>query len=116
MPFNKKEEEEKKNNKRKNKQTKQTTTPNKQKTKKQKQKNKKTTNKPLKANKFFLAQSAEVYNTRIASLPRSNTLSPTSVLIMTLNDLMERLQFWIFEKWGKLLHCHYSQTNSDSEW
>ena len=39
-----------------------------------------------------------------------------SVLDMTLNHLIVKLQSWSFGECGVPLHCHYSQVHSDSEW
>ena len=42
---------------------------------------------------------------------------PTSVLDMTLNNLMVRFQqSWSFEECGVPLHCHRSQVHSGPEW
>ena len=41
---------------------------------------------------------------------------PMSVLDMTLNDLMLRLQFWSFGEFRVSIHCHCSKVNSDPEW
>ena len=46
-----------------------------------------------------------------------NMLPPSmSILDMTLNYLMLRLQSWSSGKCGVPLHCHYSQVHSDLEW
>ena len=42
---------------------------------------------------------------------------PTSVLDMTLNNLMVRFQqCWSFGECGVPLHCHHSQVHSGPEW
>ena len=44
-------------------------------------------------------------------------LSPlSSILDMTLNYLLMKLQSWSFGRCGVPLHCHYSQVHSDTEW
>ena len=50
--------------------------------------------------------------TSIASLERSKTPFPTSVLDMILSHLMVRLQPWSFGEYGITLDCHYSQVHS----
>ena len=42
--------------------------------------------------------------------------STMSVLDMTLNNLMVRLQPWRFGERGVALHCHCSQVHYDLEW
>ena len=55
-------------------------------------------------------------NTPTASLQRGNT-PPTSVLHMTLNNLMVRFQqYCSFGECGVPLYCHRSQVHSGSEW
>ena len=55
-------------------------------------------------------------NTLTASLQRGKTFSSTSVLYMTLNYLMVRLQKCLsFGKYGVPLHCHRSQVHSCPE-
>ena len=55
-------------------------------------------------------------NTLTAPLLRGKTPT-TSVLDMTLNDLMVRFQqCWIFGECGVPLHCHCSQVHSGPEW
>ena len=50
-------------------------------------------------------------------LCRGVTPPPTSVLDMTLNNLMVRFQqCWSFGECGVPLHCHCSQVHSGSEW
>ena len=41
---------------------------------------------------------------------------PISVLAMTLNNLMVRVQSWSFGWCGLPLHCSFSQFHSDPEW
>ena len=54
-------------------------------------------------------------NTPTASLQQGPP--PTSVLDMTLNNLMVRFQqCWSFGKCGVPLHCHCSQVHSGPEW
>ena len=55
-------------------------------------------------------------NTPTAFLPRGKTPPPTSVLDITLNNLMMRLQYWSFEECEIPLHCHYSLVHSDPLW
>ena len=42
--------------------------------------------------------------------------APTSVLDMTLNHLIVRLQSWSFGECRVTFHCYYSQVHSNSEW
>ena len=46
-------------------------------------------------------------------LCRGVRLLPTSVLGMTLNNLLVMVQCWRFRECGVLLHCHHSQVHSD---
>ena len=56
-------------------------------------------------------------NTPTASLQRGKTsLSSKSVLDMTQNNLIVKLQYWSFGKCGVLLHCHYPQVHSSPGW
>ena len=56
-------------------------------------------------------------NTLTASLQRGETPLPTSVLDMTLNNLIVRFeQCWSFGEYGVPLHCHRSQVHSGPEW
>ena len=43
------------------------------------------------------------------------TPHPTSILEMTLNRLMMRIQFWSFVECHVLFHCHYSQVHSNPD-
>ena len=54
-------------------------------------------------------------NTSTASLQRDNP--PTSVLVMTLNNLTVRFrQCWSFGECGVPFHCHRSQVTSGPDW
>ena len=68
---------------------------------------------------FYPAQlaGAAEQNTPTVSLQRGKTTPPsTSVLDMTLNQLMVRLQSWSSGAYRVLLHCLYFQVHSDLEW
>ena len=59
------------------------------------------------------------WSCRIHGMPlcRGVRLPPTSVLDMTLNNLMVRFQqCWSFGECGVRLHCHCSQVHSGPEW
>ena len=65
---------------------------------------------------FLLPSRLGLKNTPTASLQRGKT-PPTSVLDMTLNNLMVRFQqCWSFGECGVPLHCHRSQVHSGPEW
>ena len=47
---------------------------------------------------------------------QGTNIHPTSVLDMTLNHLVLRLQPWSFREYGVPIHCHCSQVLSNMEW
>ena len=51
-----------------------------------------------------------------ASLQRSKTSTPMSILDMALNNLMVWLQSWNFGECALLLYRYYSQVLSDPKW
>ena len=64
-----------------------------------------------------LAQSAGAVEYTNCTSARGKTPSPTSVLDMTLNNLMVRFQWcWDFGKCRAPLHCHCSQVHSGLKW
>ena len=64
----------------------------------------------------FLPSQLRLQNTPTTSLQRGKNTS-TSVLDMTLNNLMLRFQqCWSFGKCRVPLHCHRSQIHSIPEW
>ena len=59
------------------------------------------------------------WDSRIHRLPLCRWVrqpSTTSVLDMTLNNLMAKLQAWRFGECGVLLHCYCSQVHLYQEW
>ena len=60
------------------------------------------------------SESSRLKKTPTASLQRRKS-PQMSVLVMTLNNLMVRLQSWRHGKCGVPLHYHYSEVHSDQE-
>ena len=73
---------------------------------------------PSTTTNLTLAQLAgAVECTNCFSAEEGGKTPPTSVLDMTLNNLMVRFQqCWSFGEYGVPLHCHHSQVHSDPEW
>ena len=71
----------------------------------------------LNDNYFFAQSTGAVEYTDCTSAEGVRPPPPTSVLDMTLNNLMVRFQqCWSFGECGVLLHCHRSQVHSGPEW